>query len=40
MHPRGGAAESSTHVIHVVAECEIYKEERDVYEEMRKIECR
>ena len=37
MCPCGKAVESRTHI---VGECEIYKEERDVLEEMRKIdEC-
>ena len=37
MRPFGKAVESRTHI---VGECEIYKEERDVLEEVRKIdEC-
>ena len=37
MYPGGSAVESTTHV---VGECETYKEERDVLDEMRKIdEC-
>ena len=35
MRPFGKAVESRTHI---VGECEIYKEERDVLEEVRKID--